>query len=626
MKQFFGLFFLLGICAHSWTQPTYHIIPLPVSISYGKTQSQLGKSICIINNSPELQEESKYLSSALQEAGYEVKLTESNKDKNVVDLLVDFTLVKNVTLPASTEAYELVLQNSVINIKAGSEAGIFRGIQTALQMIPFHKGMSVKLPDCRIEDFPRFQWRGLMLDVSRHFFSVAEVKAYIDQMARYKFNVFHWHLTDDEGWRIEIKSLPQLTEKGAWRVPRTGKFGTRPWPLPDEKPTYGGFYTQDEIKEVVAFAAERHITIVPEIDVPGHSMALLAAFPELSTKKEPKYVSCGFKFSEWYPNGTFEMLVENMLNPADSRVYEVLDKIFGEVAMLFPGSYIHAGGDECDHRYWAKDESCRQLMQREGLKDGVDLQSYFMNKINSIIESKGKKMIGWDEILHGGLAEGAAVMSWRGMKGGIEATRLGHKVVMSPTTHAYLDYTQGDHSLEFPIYSDLSLKKSYTLDPIPQGADSSLIMGGQGNLWTEHIPTLSHAFYMTYPRAFALAETLWSKQESKSWPNFISRVERQMVRFDEKGRSICKSLFDPWVRVKKKNNGIFCAIESELPEAQIRFTWDNTFPDMSSPLYTGESLELPDGEVILRAAVFKNGRQAGRTLSLSRSEIMARAK
>jgi len=466
-----------------------------------------------------------------------------------------------------------------------------------------------------------------MLDVSRHFFTVDEVKAYLDQMAEFKFNVFHWHLTDDEGWRIEIKTFPKLTEVGAWRVERHGRFGSgRAAPKKSEKATYGGFYTQEEIKDVIAYASARNITIVPEIDVPGHSMALLAAYPQYSTKKEFKHVNPGAKFADWFDNGTFKMNIENTLNPADPAVYAFLDMLFDEVAALFPGEYIHMGGDECYHGYWEEDPKVQDFMAKNGIKNGEELQSYFVKRVEKIISSKGKKMIGWDEILEGGLAEGAAVMSWRGMKGGIEAVGLGHKVVMTPTTFAYLDYTQGDHSVENKIYADLSLEKSYSFDPVPELIlDPDLILGGQGNLWTEVIPNLPYAFYMTYPRAMALSESLWSSKENKNWEDFLSRTESHFIRFDQKGINIAKTIHEPEVKVYKEGRKLMCELNNPFSDIEMYYTIDNTYPVTFGKKYE-EPFELPAGDFSLRVQSFRDGKAIERLLQIPRKDLESRVK
>ena len=499
---------ILILIAFANATAQYHIIPEPANLVYENTTFAITKKINITTKSNELSFEVAYLKNLLLKKGYEVV---ENDLKTLTSATLNIQISINLLVPSTglKSSYTLNVNNSFIKINAAELSGIFCAMQTLDQIMPYFSGQA-KLTNCTISDAPTYQWRGLMLDVSRHFYTIDEVKQYIDLMSQYKFNVFHWHLTDDEGWRIEIKSLPKLTEIGAWRAERVGKFRSREAPTADEPKTYGGFYTQDQIKAVIAYAAQRHITIVPEIDVPGHSMALLAAYPELSTKKEIKFVSPGFKFSEWYGNGKFKMNVENTLNPSDEKVYETLDKIYTEVAALFPGEYLHVGGDEAYHGYWEADKGCLEFMKVNNLKNSLELQSYFMKRVQKIVASKGKTMIGWDEILYGGLADGAAVMSWQGMQGGIDAAKAGHKVVMSPTTYCYLDYTQGDKSLEEPIYADLSLKKTYEFNPLPVGVDASLILGGQGNLWTEQIPTLGHAFYMTYPRAFALSESLWT--------------------------------------------------------------------------------------------------------------------
>jgi hexosaminidase len=565
-----------------------------------------------------------------QTAGSEMKY-QTIETPSYSNKVIRFELNKIPLAELGNEGYELEVKEESIQLTANQPAGIFNGIQTLRQLLPSdfenkeNMGMGLgMIPACKIKDYPRFGWRGLMLDVSRHFFTKDEVKQYIDMMARFKFNVLHWHLTDDNGWRIEIKALPKLTEVGAWRVARFGKYGNRKDPQLNEPATYGGFYTQNDIKEIVAYAAERNISVLPEIDIPGHSLAALAAYPELSVDKKQKFVNPGTAFSEWYADGTFKMLVDNSLNPSDEKVYDFIDKVFTEVAALFPHPYIHVGGDECYHGYWEQDKNCQALMKKEGLKNGHELQSYFMKRVEKIVKNKGKKMIGWDEILEGGLAKGAAVMSWRGMKGGIEAAKLGHEVVMTPTTYGYLDYTQGDHTVELPIYADLSLKKTYEFEPIPEGVNGKLILGGQANLWTEQIPTLRHAFYMTYPRALATAETVWSPKEKKDWTNFVGRVEQQFYRFDALQIPISKAIYDPIVKTRKENNQLICDITSDLQNVELYYTIDNTFPDSYSPKVTG-AFPLPEGDVTLKVISYQNGRPIGRMLSINNTELNKRA-
>jgi len=346
------------------------------------------------------------------------------------------------------EGYRLSVNPKSILITANQPAGLFYAVQSLILLFPKEiesfvlvKDIKWVLPCTDIVDYPRFEWRGLMFDVSRHFFTKDEVKQYIDEMVRYKYNLLHLHLTDDEGWRIEIKSLPNLTAVGAWNVKKVGPFGSFSPPLPDEPRNYGGFYTQDDIKELVQYAKERFVNILPEIDVPGHSLAAVVSYPELScTPGSDKYrVRSGETIMDWSHGAPPIALIDNTLCPANEKVYDFLDKVLTEVAELFPFEYIHMGGDECPKNYWEKSDAIKALMAKEGLKNMEEVQSYFEKRLEKIVASKGKKFMGWDEILEGGLAPSAAVMSWRGMRGGIEAANMKHEVVMSPTTFAYLD-------------------------------------------------------------------------------------------------------------------------------------------------------------------------------------------
>lgn len=608
------------------------LIPVPVDYAPLDEAYELKSPVRLLLQSSSIEaiNHLQRFSSELSRKGYETSMVIGPDEEVVAG--VTFMLLEDADERLGEEGYTIDIHKEGIEIGANKPAGFLYAIQTLRQLIPpayveadFVSGKALMVPGCRIIDYPRFGWRGLMLDVSRHFFTVDEVKAYLDAMVEYKLNTFHWHLTDDNGWRVEIKALPKLTEVGAWRVERHGRFGNRKDPDPGEPTPYGGFYTQDEIRDVVAYAAARNITIVPEIDVPGHSMAALAAYPQLSTKKEPKQVNPGTAFAEWYGGGKFKMLVENTLNPADEKVYDFLGTVFGEVAGLFPGPYIHVGGDEAYHGYWEEDPGCKALMKKEGLKDGHELQSYFMKRVEAIISSNGKKMIGWDEILEGGLAEGAAVMSWRGMKGGIEAAKMGHEVVMSPTTYCYLDYTQGDKSLEIPIYADLSLHKSYSFEPVPEGIDPMYILGGQGNLWTEQIPTLDHAFYMTWPRAMAIAETVWSPKAKKGWADFTRRLETHFKRFDLLGRSISKAVHDPIVRAYLADGQLMVEVTSNLDDMAFYYTTDHTFPNHRTKKYTGPVL-VPEGQnVAFKVVSYRNEERVGRMISLHRDELLKRA-
>lgn len=629
-KTFFTLFCMV-MFNQSFAQ--HAIIPAPVSFESSQTAFELGPQLQLYLESDDSKVRShvNLFVDFLSTSGVEVKWEQSKAPRDANKAVV-VSLNRKSDAVLGEEGYTLDVSSGQIKLAANEPAGIFNGLQTLRQMLPvefespeYQLTVPIKIPGCTITDYPRFGWRGLMLDVSRHFFPVKDVKAYIDQMSRYKLNVFHWHLTDDEGWRIEIKSLPKLTEVGAWRVERYGRFGEdRPYPQPGEEATYGGFYTQEQIKDIVQYAQDRNITIVPEIDMPGHSMAALAAYPELSTTKEEKFVNPGSKFAEWYGDGEFRMLIENTLNPTDEKVYEFIDKVMTEVAALFPGEYIHMGGDEAYHGYWEEDPDIQEFMRKNDIENTHQLQSYFVKRVEQIISSKGKKMIGWDEILEGGLAEGAAVMSWRGMSGGIEAAKMGHEVVMSPTTYAYLDYTQGDHSVENSIYADLSLEKTYSFEPMPEGVDPRYILGGQGNLWTEVIPTIQYAFYMTYPRALALAETFWSPREKKDWESFIKRTEQHFARFDASGTNISKAVYEPIIMLHKGPHKMVCDLKTNVPNTEIYYSIDNTYPVIFGQKYEGP-FEIPDGDLSLRAQTYRDGQPLGRELIIHRSELEQRS-
>jgi hexosaminidase len=626
MKNLLFFFLVVFITNVQGQNNPLNLIPQPVELKLEKGSYTLTKSTSIGYNKSESSEIAEMLVKKINLAtGFKLKATAGNKSA------IQLNLNSMPDPQLGNEGYLLASTSKGILISANQPAGLFYGMQTLLQLLPAEieskDAVSQKwtVPAVTIKDYPRFAWRGLMLDVSRNFFTKEEVKQYIDEMVRFKFNTFHWHLTDDEGWRIEIKSLPKLTEVGAWRVPRAGHFGSREFPKPGEAATEGGFYTQDDIREIVQYAKARNVTIVPEIDVPGHSMAAIAAYPELSCKKDTSTtVSPGSKFSEWYGNGTFKMNVENALNPSDENVYVFLDKVFTEVAALFPGQYIHVGGDECYKGYWKEDEGCQKLMKELGIRHVEDLQGYFMNRVEAILKKNGKKLIGWDEILEGGIAPEATVMSWRGIKGGIEAAQMGHDVVMSPTTFAYLDYNQGERTVDPPIYASLRLKKCYSFEPVPDGVDAKYILGGQGNLWTEQIPTLRYAYYMTYPRAWALSEVYWSPKESKNWDSFIQRVEKQFDRSDVAETNYSKAIYDPIITLSRRNGNLLLTMESEAPNIDIYYTINDVMPDNFTTLYT-QPAELPEGPITLRVVTYRDGKPIGHLITLKRDELERRA-
>ncbi len=608
------------------------LIPEPVSVQPGKGVFVLTEAtpIGVPSGQPEVARLATYLTSKISPAtGFTPKTTQSGGDGGIQLLL---NAKPDTRLGA--EGYTLEATTTKVTIAANNPAGLFYGMQTLLQLLPKEiesktpvRNVKWEIPAVSVTDYPRFAWRGLMLDVSRHFFTKEQVKDHLDHMARYKYNRFHWHLTDDNGWRIQIKSLPKLTEVGAWRVPRAGTFNTNDPPRPGEKPTYGGFYTHDDIREIVQYAKDRNIEIMPEIDVPGHSMAAIAAYPGLSCTKDPNTkVNPGSKFSTWHSNGTFTMHIDNTLNPSDEQVYQFLDKVFTEVAQLFPFEYIHMGGDECYKGYWQKDPGCQALMKKKNMKNTDELQSYFSGRVSTILKEKGKKTMGWDEILEGGLPSGAAVMSWRGLKGGIEAAHQKAPVVMAPSPHCYLDLMQGDPAVEAPVYSTVRLKDSYNWDPIPKGADSTFILGGQGNLWTEQIPTVPHAQYMIWPRAFALAEVNWSPKGRKNWNRFVTKVEAHFGRFDEAKINYARSMYDPIIRVKKNDAGLLVIdLSTEVNGLDLYYSFDNTIPNSYYAKYR-ETLVMPEGADMFRVVSYRGGKPAGRLISLKTEDLTKRVK
>ncbi|WP_447639953.1 MULTISPECIES: beta-N-acetylhexosaminidase [Chitinophagaceae] len=526
------------------------------------------------------------------------------------------------------EGYKLDVDAKGITISANDAAGLFYGMQSFVQLMPVSSTQTIKIPYVQVTDYPRFAWRGLMLDVARHFFTKEEVKSYIDQMAKYKFNLFHWHLTDDEGWRLQIKSLPKLTEVGAWKVYKVGYFGTFSPVSDTDKYNYGGFYTQEDVKEIVQYAKDRFVDILPEIDVPGHSMAAVASYPELScTPGADKYhVRSGEDgFMDWTDSGMVAHY-DNTLCPTNPKVYSFLDKVFTEVAALFPFPYIHIGGDECAKTFWKKNPDITALMQKEGMKSYEEVQSYFEKKVEKIVESKNKKVIGWDEILEGGLAPNAAVMSWRGEKGGIEATQLKHDVIMSPTTYAYLDYMQGDRAMEPRVYASLLLKKAYDFDAVPAGADAKYIKGGQANLWSEQLYTMRYAEYMTWPRALAISESLWSPKQKKNWNSFVDRVEAQFPYFDKDSVKYAPSMYEGKISVKYgKDSLIEVTLSKELDNVDLYYSVDNSFPDNFYPKYTAPFL-MPKDAAMLRIISYKDGKPVGRLITAPIADLKKRTK
>lgn len=595
---------------------TPSLIPAPkeISVKEGCFTLSRGTAIALDESDETLRGIARYFNEKTAPAtGFELPVKSSGKIK--------FTLAEDETL--GDEGYHLTVKTNGITITAQKPQGIFYGVGTLLQLLPAEikskevqsDGVQWTIPCVDITDKPQFVWRGLMLDVSRHFFTKEEVMKFIDELAEYKMNVFHWHLTDDQGWRIEIKSLPKLTEVGAWRAKRVGQWWHRDRLMPGEKPTYGGFYTHEDVKEVVAYAASRFVRVIPEIDVPGHSVAALVSYPELACTKAPASVNVGNKFFGED---------ENTLCVGKDFTFEFMDKVLTEVSALFPDDYVHIGGDECFKGFWHKCPRCRARMKAENLKNEEELQSYFIHRMGDILKAKGKKLIGWDEILEGGLAPDANVMSWRGMSGGIKAAKAGHHVVMTPTNHCYLDLYQGETTVEPDTYSMCRLSDSYSFNPVPEGVPEEMVLGGQGNLWTESVPTFRQAEYMAWPRGWALAEVLWSGPAQTNWDGFWPRVEQHFLRADMADINHSRSMYNAIIRPYLMDGVLQVELDCEIKGTDIYYTFDNTDPDSHTPKYSSP-LSIPKDATWLRVVTWRDGKQVGKVITLTVTELARRA-
>lgn len=507
------------------------------------------------------------------------------------------------------DAYVLQINHGIILIEAKNSAGAFYGVQTLRQLLPVafetsdgYKESTITLPLLSIYDAPRFSYRGMHLDVGRHFFPKEFIKKYITAMALLKMNYFHWHLTEDQGWRIEIKKYPKLTTHAAYRNETLiGHYNETPQQFDAKR--YGGFYTQEDIKEIVAFAAQHNITVIPEIEMPGHAQAAISAYPELGCTGEPVPVA-----TKW---GVFE----NIYCP-NQKTFAFLKDVLNEVIDLFPGEYIHIGGDEAPKTQWKKCRHCQKLIADLNLKDEHGLQSYFIKEMEVFINGKGKKIIGWDEILEGGLAPNATVMSWRGTQGGIDAAKEHHDVIMTPTSHAYFDYYQADYPDEpLAIGGFLPLKKVYGFNPIPaelNDEEARYILGAQGNVWTEYMKTEDKVEYMVFPRIVAMSEVVWSgatKNLEMDYSNFLFRLEPFLSRLEALNINYANHLYEIEGAVVKKNKQVFFELTTPMPGKEIRYS-NNGFEEKKY-----EDLILIDKNTTINATVFSNGEKAGRTYS-----------
>ncbi len=535
-------------------------------------------------------------------ANYGFKLEYSDKPQKSNAIVFTPAVPTTGSIP-NPEGYSLTIENGSVRI-SGSENGQFYGIRTLLQLLPHDRRTEFQIPHVKIADSPRFQYRGMHLDVARHFMPVSFVKKFIELMSQYKFNYFHWHLTEDQGWRIEIKKYPRLTEIGSKRPESVKERNLTPY-IGDGIP-HGGFYTQEEIKDVVKYAKSSFITVIPEIELPGHASAALAAYPQFGCKPDYNYKVQ----TTW---GIFK----EVYCPTD-ETFKFLEDVLDETIALFPDSpYIHIGGDEVLKDHWKESAFVQELKRRENLKDEHEVQSYFVRRIERYINSKGKKMIGWDEILEGGLAPNATVMSWRGMKGGIEAAKSKHDVIMTPTDNAYLDYGQGDPAYEpLNIGNHLPLEKVYSFEPVPKelsADEAKYVIGGQGNIWTEYMKTPEKVEYMAFPRMLALAEVVWSRAEDKNFTDFAQRLAPHLRRLDKQ---------DVKYRIPEPGglqNTVTAAeeISLELRPAtgtRVHYTIDGSVPDEKSTVYSGPvKISLASGKSVTlkTVVVLSSGRKSG---------------
>lgn len=576
------------------------IIPQPASIKIFPKAFLIrpGTSLRYDRQSAELGRLANWFASAVHDVSG-IRLAANGEAQGAVELRIDRSV------PGGDEAYRLEVTTQRINIAAPSPRGLFYGLQTVLQTLPAVRNNAVlSVPCMQVEDAPRFAWRGLHLDVSRHFFGPEVIRQYIDLMARYKLNRFHWHLTDDTGWRLEIRKYPELTRTGAWRVDYSDKpYGARPQARPGEEPTYGGYYTQEQVREIIAYARDRNVTIVPEIEMPGHSAAAVAAYPRLSCSGKTQLPMTGGNYSG----------VSSNLCPGNDSVITFLSDVLNEVMDLFPSEYIHIGGDEVDKSPWKSCARCQARRKAEGLHSEEELQSWLIRRAEKVIVARKRRMIGWDEILEGGLAPTATVMSWRGEAGGIAAARMGHDVVMTPGNPCYFDHYQaGPEGEPLAIGGMNTLQRVYAYEPVPAELSGPLerhVLGAQANVWTEFITTPEHLEYMILPRLPAMAEVLWSPKGQRDWQGFRARLRPHMRYFEQRGIRYSKGNFKVEIQPLPADGGIVASLSTEAPDAEIRYTLDGSEPTATSNRYTAPFPIRESG--VLKAVTVVDGQVMG---------------
>ena len=590
---------VLFSCAEKQKDTEISILPQPQAIRVDEGVFEIGKATKIYMDpcTDEMKRVAGFINEKFAKAaGFELEIVDRMPEENFIAFM-------NAGMP--TESYVINAKPHGVFIDYGDGAGAFYAVQTLFQLLPTEiyaqerqKGIDWTVPCCSIDDAPRFKYRGMHLDVCLHYFDFEFLKRYIDIMAAHKVNRFHWHLTEDQGWRIEIKKYPLLTEKGQWR--KETVVGSLFSGVYDGIP-HGGYYTQEQVKELVQYAAERYVTIIPEIELPGHALAAIACYPELSCGLEDHYETA----TKW---GVFKQVY-----CTKESTFKFLEDVFDEVFELFPSELIHIGGDECPKASWKACPHCQSMIKKLGLKDEFELQSYFVTRMEKYINSKGRQIIGWDEILQGGLAPNAKVMSWLGEEGGIKAAQQHHEVVMSPHQKYYLDYWQADPYTEpLAMGGPTTLKMMYDYEPVPDvltSQEARYIIGVEGCVWTEYMPTPERVEYMAWPRMCAIAETGWT-QADKDWDGFTRRLEKHFGRLDGMNVGYCKAFFNPMIVFHKDTkHNMVVSMTVDAPGAEIRYTLDGSAPTIDSPKY-----EIPfsiNRSQVVSAQAFRDGKPVG---------------
>jgi len=599
--------FNFGYSQKIYTEKDIQIIPKPTQLLINKGVFEFSAATKFVTATDSQKEISNALISKFEKAGgFRPQIVAAIPQSNFVQFKVDQNLEK--------EAYILDVNSKNITITAKGNAGFIYALESIRQLLPVViesknvlQNQKWQIPNVVINDKPRFQWRGLMLDLSRHFFDKNYVIETIDRLAMHKMNVLHLHLVDDQGWRIEIKKYPKLTEVGAWRVDQENlAWNARLTTNPDEKGTCGGFLTQEELKEIVKYAAAKNIEIIPEIEMPAHVSSAIASYPELACFDQRIGVPSGGLWP-----------ITDIYCAGKETTFEFLQNVIDEVITIFPSKYIHIGGDEATKTNWEKCPHCQKRMQENGLKNTHELQSYFVKRMEKYINSKGKKIIGWDEILEGGLAPEATVMSWRGTQGGIDAAKQGHDVIMTPESPCYFNFYQGPQNEE-PIAFDAynPLNEVYKFDPVVSGMtpqEASHVLGGQANLWAEHLSLPKDSEYMIFPRLAALSETLWSTKESRNWNDFTPRLISLMQRYNYLGINYAKSayLVTASSTANLANKQINVTLKNEFPNPDIRYVLGDKNIEHNPTKYTSP-IEFKE-TTVLKASLFQDDKPVGKT-------------